>query len=103
MANFRPTYADCPTCHSSEAVDASAYLADVTKFTRRLTGAGHITTCRHCNTTFVAASIRTITLRNGATSTRGCDGSCIHGKTSCNCRCQGRCHGAGACYCGGQS
>jgi hypothetical protein len=94
------TYADCPTCLSSQAVDASGYLADVTRFTRRLTGAGHITTCRACRTTFVAPTVRNVKIRRGPVSSRGCDGACLNGKTSCNCRCKGRCHGAGECHCG---
>ncbi len=28
-----------------------------------------------------------------------CGGACINGKTSCDCRCNGRCHGAGQCFC----
>ncbi len=95
------TYADCPTCHTSTAVDASPFLRDVTAFTRRLTGTGHITTCRDCHSTFVAPAVRNVTIRSGKTSTRGCDGSCLNGKTSCNCNCRGRCHGAGVCYCEG--
>jgi len=93
------TYSDCPTCNSSQAVDASPFLADVTKFSRRYTGAGHITTCKVCRTTWVASSLRNVILRKGPVSTRECDGACLNGKTSCNCKCNGRCHGAGNCYC----
>lgn len=28
-----------------------------------------------------------------------CDGRCLNGKTSCDCQCNGRCHGAGECRC----
>ena len=29
-----------------------------------------------------------------------CGGACLNGKTSCDCKCNGRCHGAGECQCG---
>ncbi len=29
-----------------------------------------------------------------------CSGPCLAGKRSCDCRCRGRCHGAGVCSCG---
>lgn len=29
-----------------------------------------------------------------------CGGACLNGKTSCDCKCNGRCHGAGRCQCG---
>lgn len=29
-----------------------------------------------------------------------CSGVCLNGKHSCDCRCGGRCHGAGECKCG---
>lgn len=32
-------------------------------------------------------------------SAPGCDGRCLNGKTSCDCQCNGRCHGAGECRC----
>jgi hypothetical protein len=28
-----------------------------------------------------------------------CMSVCVNGSRTCNCRCQGRCHGAGKCYC----
>lgn len=28
-----------------------------------------------------------------------CDARCLGGKKNCNCRCMGRCHGAGVCHC----
>lgn len=35
-----------------------------------------------------------------ASSPERCGGACLNGKRSCNCRCKGRCHGAGRCACG---
>ena len=29
----------------------------------------------------------------------GCDGRCLNGKYSCDCSCNGRCHGLGRCIC----
>jgi hypothetical protein len=29
-----------------------------------------------------------------------CGGPCLNGQRSCDCRCYGRCHGAGTCQCG---
>jgi len=29
-----------------------------------------------------------------------CGGACLNGRVSCDCRCQGRCHGAEKCLCG---
>lgn len=40
-----------------------------------------------------------IKLRKSAGSGRGCGGACINGKISCDCPCEGRCHGANKCYC----
>ena len=47
--------------------------------------------------------VRTIQVGRKAHAGRGheCDGRCLNGKKSCDCRCQGRCHGQGSCSCGG--
>lgn len=38
--------------------------------------------------------------KSSSTKLHGCDGRCLNGKHSCECRCGGRCHGAGVCSCG---
>ncbi len=41
-----------------------------------------------------------VVTRNGFGSTpSACGGKCTSGKRSCDCKCGGRCHGAGKCYC----
>lgn len=48
----------------------------------------------------VVSNVRKIRLvnRNGFNETaKPCNGKCTSGKTSCDCRCGGRCHGAGRC------
>jgi hypothetical protein len=44
------------------------------------------------------ATIRTTKVHlDGIKSDRPCNGKCTSGKTSCDCRCMGKCHGAGRC------
>lgn len=54
-----------------------------------------------CGTCGVVGHLRTITDRHAvATGARTkCGGACLNGKTTCDCACNGRCHGAGVCYC----
>ena len=67
--------------------------------------------CTECNDTAPSlgisgrggelSNIRSITLRpNHSGHSHKCDGSCLNGKHSCDCKCHGRCHGAGTCMCG---
>lgn len=42
----------------------------------------------------------TIDSTSRPTGTGKCNGVCLNGKRSCDCKCRGRCHGAGKCYCG---
>ena len=44
-------------------------------------------------------AVRTIKIKQ-ATGHANCDGRCLNGKYSCNCSCNGRCHGQGFCSCG---
>ena len=43
--------------------------------------------------------VRIIKLRSKSV-TQNCDGRCLNGKYSCNCSCNGKCHGQGFCSCG---
>lgn len=46
----------------------------------------------------VLDNIRTIRIVDrGMGTDKPCNGKCTSGKTSCDCRCKGRCHGAGRC------
>ena len=47
------------------------------------------------------APFRQIAMRGRGASGRPCGGACTSGKRSCDCRCEGLCHGAGRCRCGG--
>lgn len=42
-----------------------------------------------------------IVTRSGGAAPSACGGRCTSGKRSCDCKCGGRCHGAGRCYCVG--
>ena len=51
----------------------------------------------------VPLKLRVIKMRPPTASSKGrCGSACTNGKTSCDCPCMGRCHGAGKCYCGPQ-
>jgi len=59
-----------------------------------------IRVCAACRKpiTGLLVSINTRNSRKG-TKTE-CGAACLAGKVSCDCRCNGRCHGADKCYCG---
>lgn len=42
---------------------------------------------------------RTIATPNRIKHAETCSAKCTTGKHSCSCKCGGRCHGAGTCYC----
>lgn len=45
-----------------------------------------------------------ITTRNSRKGTKTlCGAACLGGKVSCDCQCNGRCHGADHCLCGGEA
>lgn len=45
--------------------------------------------------------VRIVSVGRKAQHGRGhqCDGRCLSGKRHCDCKCEGRCHGAGVCSC----
>lgn len=46
----------------------------------------------------VVTNVRSITVVDrGMGTDKPCNGKCTSGKSSCDCRCGGRCHGAGRC------
>lgn len=45
------------------------------------------------------AALVTIKVKQHFGEAPGCDARCLNGKTTCDCRCKGRCHGAGQCLC----
>lgn len=95
-------FIDCPRCErSTRASGVTKYLADAGAFSRRYAGlgGGHIADCQECRTTVLVPTYRQVAVRLSFSRTRGCDGVCTSGKQSCDCRCAGRCHGAGKCYC----
>jgi hypothetical protein len=56
------------------------------------------TPCRDGNVKTIATSVRKIEIDNTKPkSGRPCGAICTSGKRSCDCRCNGRCHGAGKC------
>jgi hypothetical protein len=81
---------DCPNC---QRVPVS--------FAYQLGSLGFALYCNpFCSTCGERGKIVRISLRkNLKGNPRGCNGSCLHGKTSCDCKCQGRCHGQSACRC----
>lgn len=50
-----------------------------------------------CGTCDGPASPVRIKVRGNGISEKPCGGACLNGRTSCDCRCGGLCHGAGAC------
>jgi hypothetical protein len=55
-----------------------------------------------CPVCWAWVPFRQITIRGHGASGRPCGGACTSGKRSCDCKCNGLCHGAGRCYCKGQ-
>jgi hypothetical protein len=59
----------------------------------------HRPVCSACHEAYPKmVQIKTRSTRGGGKSE--CGGACLNGKTSCDCKCNGRCHGAGDCQCG---
>lgn len=54
--------------------------------------------CATCGTPATFATI-TVRVRFAGQAAPRCGGACLAGKRSCDCRCNGRCHGAGVCRC----
>lgn len=77
----------CPTCVGPQQV------------TQRVSGMTF--GCRGCNRFVTAKKFRSVTTPrlDSRRSVRPCNGQCINGKTSCDCKCRGKCHGADTCYC----
>jgi hypothetical protein len=53
--------------------------------------------CSSCGGSATLVTIR-LKARYGRPAPK-CGGACLNGKTNCDCRCGGRCHGAGVCRC----
>ena len=54
--------------------------------------------CSVCNASPVTIREAVAPLNNTRPHEK-CNRRCLDGKTVCHCRCQGRCHGEGKCYC----
>src|SRR5437764_12671834 len=86
---------NCPNCDGPQQVHQAC------GYTRDYKGQqGYLFGCKGCNQFVVIqrGQFRQITSKVHVTGTE-CRGVCINGKHSCDCKCRGRCHGAGTCYC----
>jgi hypothetical protein len=54
--------------------------------------------CSSCGADALMVAIKVRVRFSGEAAPR-CGGACLNGKTSCDCQCKGRCHGAGVCRC----
>lgn len=89
---------DCATCGRAPVtfewrIQTARGLADGQVFV----GLYRSKTCQTCGAEGKVVSIKLRVNRKG--NPRGCSGACLNGKTSCDCKCQGLCHGAGECRC----
>jgi len=86
-------WADCPTCGRSKPhLTAQGFVEVASQQGARILSAP----CGAC-----LSVVPIIYVRNG--HTRGAQGRCItaclEGRKTCDCKCNGRCHGAGVCSC----
>jgi hypothetical protein len=91
-------YVDCRTCGGRQ-VPETILVDRVILFGDRKGQPIQVseTRCSGCQ----GFDIRHVSIRVKANGNRGkCGGACLNGKTNCDCRCNGRCHGAGVCSCG---
>jgi hypothetical protein len=90
-------YIECPNCEGPQGVHQAC------GHTEYRGQRGFLFGCKGCNQfvviqkgQFRRIDIRTRSLR----LTDQCNGVCLNGKKTCDCKCRGRCHGAGKCFCG---
>lgn len=96
-------YIDCATCGGRETAKMSSRAPWVARYADQRIDirVGPLArTMGACGTCGEVGRLISITMRArfGGPAPK-CGGSCLNGKTSCDCRCNGRCHGAGACRC----
>ena len=58
------------------------------------------TVCAECRVPVTARMIHIETRKSRGGRKTECGAACLNGKRVCDCRCNGRCHGAERCYCG---
>jgi len=109
MATYR-YFVDCQPCggrqaarlaHTVRPTDVRPYLVVYHQQRYEVPVGPLARTIGACGTCGEAGLLITIQIRArgyGRPAPR-CGGACLNGKTSCDCQCGGRCHGAGVCRC----
>jgi hypothetical protein len=103
----RRLYVDCPTHGPARPFTLTrtgyrlVYGVSVPRplFDLPVASAGSVLRAALCPVCLAFVPARVVALRGSGGSGRPCGGACTSGKTSCDCRCAGRCHGAGRCFC----
>ena len=92
---------DCPACGTAKAGDFLDFDVERDAAGRPLLRDGKYRKTLPCPTCKAPVRFRAITIRSrkpGRPAPR-CGGACLNGKRSCDCQCNGRCHGASECRC----
>jgi hypothetical protein len=102
------TFADCPTCGPGQPAARQRIDLGYGRQATRLLGAysnqdartrvwtGFVR-CGTCNADDVPRREIKTTAGAAKYAVNPCNGQCTSGKRSCDCRCGGKCHGAGRC------
>lgn len=102
----RVFWARCPICGPQPpTTELLAYRSErMLEMSHRRQGEGTVGCCSVClgdaPIREVVVPLRVLQDATGSTWRGPCNRRCTEGRATCSCRCVGRCHGEGRCYCG---